>query len=174
MTDPDGAFEVETQHVTMQFGAFSARDDCAIHVKRGGFHALLGEHGIIPVLMITHKFREVTAFADEVSVLKRGKLVRSGQIKTASRNSPVQSLSEDNEGRAALARGPSGEIDPLVISNPCFETYFSKVGEINSRIMSARHKNATVLAMSEGRIAYDTPFPKADIATIGHHMGGHS
>jgi general nucleoside transport system ATP-binding protein len=37
------------------------------------------EAGEITVLMITHKFREVTAFADEVSVLRRGKLVGHGQ-----------------------------------------------------------------------------------------------
>jgi simple sugar transport system ATP-binding protein len=34
----------------------------------------------ISVLMITHKFREVTAFADEVSVLRRGKHVGSGHV----------------------------------------------------------------------------------------------
>jgi simple sugar transport system ATP-binding protein len=31
-----------------------------------------------------------------------------------------------------------------------------------------------VLVMSEGRIAYDMPIAQADIATIGHHMGGHA
>ncbi len=34
----------------------------------------------ISVLMITHKFREVTAFADEVSVLRRGRHVGSGRV----------------------------------------------------------------------------------------------
>jgi simple sugar transport system ATP-binding protein len=36
--------------------------------------------GAISVLMITHKFREVTAFADEVSVLRRGRHVGSGHV----------------------------------------------------------------------------------------------
>jgi general nucleoside transport system ATP-binding protein len=36
--------------------------------------------GQISVLMITHKFREVTAFADEVSVLRRGRHVGSGRV----------------------------------------------------------------------------------------------
>lgn len=36
--------------------------------------------GEITVLMITHKFREVTAYADEVSVLRRGRLVGSGRV----------------------------------------------------------------------------------------------
>ncbi|WP_116134544.1 ABC transporter ATP-binding protein [Tropicimonas sp. IMCC34043] len=36
--------------------------------------------GEVSVLMITHKFREVTAFADEVSVLRRGRLVGQGRV----------------------------------------------------------------------------------------------
>jgi simple sugar transport system ATP-binding protein len=40
----------------------------------------LCQAGEISVLMITHKFREVTAFADEVSVLRRGKHVGSGRV----------------------------------------------------------------------------------------------
>ncbi|PLL11577.1 ABC transporter ATP-binding protein [Tabrizicola sp. TH137] len=40
----------------------------------------LCEAGEISVLMITHKFREVTAFADEVSVLRRGRLVGQGHV----------------------------------------------------------------------------------------------
>ncbi len=36
--------------------------------------------GEITVLMITHKFREVTAYADEVSVLRRGQLAGSGPV----------------------------------------------------------------------------------------------
>ncbi len=36
--------------------------------------------GEISVLMITHKFREVTAFADEVSVLRRGRHVGTGHV----------------------------------------------------------------------------------------------
>ncbi|MBV6650574.1 MAG: ATP-binding cassette domain-containing protein, partial [Hoeflea sp.] len=36
--------------------------------------------GDITVLMITHKFREVNAFADRVTVLRRGKLAGSGSV----------------------------------------------------------------------------------------------
>ncbi len=43
--------------------------------------------GEITVLMITHKFREVRAFADEVTVLRRGRLAGSG---------PVPALSNDD------------------------------------------------------------------------------
>jgi general nucleoside transport system ATP-binding protein len=31
-----------------------------------------------------------------------------------------------------------------------------------------------ILVMSEGRIAHETPAAGADIAVIGHHMGGHA
>merc|ERR1739841_481865 len=49
-------------------------DEVLGHVRK------LCEAGNLSVLMITHKFREVTAFADEVSVLRRGKHVGSGRV----------------------------------------------------------------------------------------------
>src|SRR3954467_3188635 len=36
--------------------------------------------GELTILMITHKFREVMAFADEVTILRRGKLAGSGKV----------------------------------------------------------------------------------------------
>ena len=45
----------------------------------GHVRAMCGR-GEISVLMITHKFREVTAFADEVSVLRRGRHVGTGRV----------------------------------------------------------------------------------------------
>jgi ABC-type uncharacterized transport system ATPase subunit len=41
----------------------------------------LARVGKVTVLMITHKFREVMAFADQVSVLRRGKLAGEGAVK---------------------------------------------------------------------------------------------
>lgn len=41
----------------------------------------LTEKGDLSVLMITHKFREVHSFADEVTVLRRGKLAGRGLVK---------------------------------------------------------------------------------------------
>ncbi|WP_052523458.1 ABC transporter ATP-binding protein [Bradyrhizobium sp. STM 3809] len=38
------------------------------------------EGGELTILMITHKFREVMAFADEVTILRRGKLAGSGKV----------------------------------------------------------------------------------------------
>src|ERR1700684_4396098 len=37
--------------------------------------------GELTILMITHKFREVMAFADEVTILRRGKLAGQGHVK---------------------------------------------------------------------------------------------
>jgi simple sugar transport system ATP-binding protein len=40
----------------------------------------LTQTGDVTVLMITHKFREVLAFADEVTVLRRGRVAGAGQV----------------------------------------------------------------------------------------------
>ncbi|MDB4975096.1 MAG: putative transporter [Myxococcaceae bacterium] len=45
----------------------------------GLLHAMTRKRELT-VLIITHKFREVTAFADDVSVLRRGKLVATGPL----------------------------------------------------------------------------------------------
>jgi len=119
------------------------------------------------------------------------KLVEAFKVKTASLDSPIASLSGGNVQRAVLARELTGEVRLLVISNPCFGLDFSAVADIRARIMSARNAGTAVLlmsedldevmelsdrilVMSEGRITYETPGQGADIATIGHHMGGHA
>ncbi len=118
-------------------------------------------------------------------------LVRAFKVKTASLDAPIAALSGGNVQRAVLARELSGEVDLLIISNPCFGLDFSAVAEIRTRIIAARNGGAgvllmsedldeileladRVLVMSEGRIAYDRPIAEADVAAIGHHMGGHA
>lgn len=54
--------------------------------------------GEITVLMITHKFREVTAFADDVSILRRGKYVGGGA---------VSEMSIDDMSRAMMGEAPT-------------------------------------------------------------------
>lgn len=122
---------------------------------------------------------------------RAAELVAAFKVKTASIESPMQSLSGGNVQRAVLARELSGEVNLLVISNPCFGLDFSAVSEIRARIVAARNTGTAVLllsedldeimeladrvlVMSEGRIAYDAPIAQADVATIGHHMGGHA
>ncbi len=117
-------------------------------------------------------------------------LVAAFKVKTASLDSPIAALSGGNVQRAVLARELTGPVRLLIISNPCFGLDFSAVAEIRARIMAARNAGAAVLlmsedldevmelsdrilVMSEGRIAYETAAAQADIATIGHHMGGH-
>ena len=92
--------------------------------------------------------------------------------------------------RAVLARELSGDVDLLIVSNPCFGLDFAAVSAIRARIIAARNKGAAVLlisedldeilelsdrivVMSEGRIAYETPGATADVAEIGRYMAGH-
>ena len=54
--------------------------------------------GQITVLMITHKFREVGAFADDVSILRRGKYVGGG---------PVSDMGVEDMSRAMMGQAPT-------------------------------------------------------------------
>lgn len=118
-------------------------------------------------------------------------LVRQFKVKTTSVDAPINALSGGNVQRAVLARELSGEVDLLIISNPCFGLDFSAVSEIRTRIMQARNAGTAVLILSEdldeimeltdrvlvmsgGAITYDAATAEADVATIGHHMGGHA
>ena len=53
--------------------------------------------GRITVLIITHKFREVMAFADEVSVLRRGRLVGGGPVATSRPTTMARMMVGDQE-----------------------------------------------------------------------------
>lgn len=118
-------------------------------------------------------------------------LLEGFQVKTASADSPIQTLSGGNVQRAVLARELTGEVNLLLVSNPCFGLDFSAVAAIRSRIVAARNAGAAVLllsedldeilelsdrvlVMSEGRIVYETPAAEADIGVIGQHMAGHA
>ena len=120
----------------------------------------------------------------------RARLVEQFKVKTASLASPIQALSGGNVQRAVLARELTGEVDLLIVSNPCFGLDFSAVAEIRARIMKARNAGTAVLLMSEdldellelsdrilvmsdGRLVYETPIAAANVQTIGEHMAGH-
>ena len=117
-------------------------------------------------------------------------LVENFQVRTASIESPIATLSGGNVQRAVLARELTGDVDLLVVANPCFGLDFSAVAEIRSRIVAARNGGAAVLlisedldeileladrilVMSEGKIVYETPGERADVGEIGRHMAGH-
>ncbi len=118
------------------------------------------------------------------------RLVEQFKVKTASLASPIASLSGGNVQRAVLARELTGEVDLLIVSNPCFGLDFSAVAEIRARIMKARNLGAAVLllsedldellelsdrilVMSDGALVYETPIAAASVQTIGQHMAGH-
>lgn len=117
-------------------------------------------------------------------------LVADFKVKTSSLSSPIAALSGGNVQRAVLARELTGEVDLLVVANPCFGLDFSAVAEIRARIMRARNAGAAVLLISEdldellelsdrilvmsgGCIVYETNAQDADPSAIGAHMAGH-
>src|SRR5690606_29411681 len=55
------------------------------------------------------------------------RLVQQFRVKTASLASPISALSGGNVQRAVLARELSGDVDLLIVSNPCFGLDFSAV-----------------------------------------------
>ncbi|MBV1702957.1 MAG: ABC transporter ATP-binding protein [Hyphomicrobiales bacterium] len=117
-------------------------------------------------------------------------LIEAFKVKTASLASPITALSGGNVQRAVLARELTGEVDLLIVANPCFGLDFSAVAEIRARIMQARNAGTAVLLISEdldelfelsdrilvmssGEIVFETPIGTADVSIIGSHMAGH-
>jgi ABC-type uncharacterized transport system ATPase subunit len=66
----------------------------------------------LTVLIITHRFREVTAFCDAVTVLRRGKAVGGGKVKELSIDAMSKLMVERRRGDGSAARrialGPLG------------------------------------------------------------------
>jgi simple sugar transport system ATP-binding protein len=117
-------------------------------------------------------------------------LIARYNVKTTSPDSPIEALSGGNVQRAILARELSGDVDVLIVANPCFGLDFASVADIRSQIMEARNRGAAVLLVSEdldeileladrvavmsgGTISYISPIEDTDRNTIGQHMAGH-
>lgn len=117
-------------------------------------------------------------------------LITRYRVKTTSPDSPIEALSGGNVQRAILARELSGDVDVLIVANPCFGLDFASVAEIRTQIMEQRNKGAAVLLVSEdldevlelsdrvavmsgGTITYVAPIGETDRATIGTYMAGH-
>src|SRR5216683_5287744 len=66
----------------------------------------------ITVIMITHKFREVLAFADSVTVLRRGKRVGGGKVSELTTDAMARMMIGDTtiRDRAIRADRPPGEV----------------------------------------------------------------
>jgi ABC-type uncharacterized transport system ATPase subunit len=121
---------------------------------------------------------------------KAEELIERYRVKTTSVDSPIEALSGGNVQRAVLARELSGDVDVLIVANPCFGLDFASVAEIRSQIMEQRNRGAAVLLVSEdldeilelsdrvavmsgGTISYVSPIEDTDRNTIGQHMAGH-
>jgi simple sugar transport system ATP-binding protein len=117
-------------------------------------------------------------------------LIARYRVKTQSPDSPIQDLSGGNVQRAVLARELSGDVELLVVANPCFGLDFAAVAEIRGQIVAARNRGAAVLLVSEdldeifeladrimvmfhGEIVHETSAADADLSVIGRAMAGH-
>ena len=102
----------------------------------------------------------------------------------------IGNLSGGNVQRTVLARELAGDVDILVVANPCFGLDFGAVAEVRKRIMQARNDGAAVLLVSEdldeilelsdrfyvisnGNLVYETIPQGANLTEIGQHMAGH-
>ena len=65
--------------------------------------------GELTILMITHKFREVTGYADDVTVLRRGRMVGSGAVKDLSVKEMSHMMIGETRIREGAARKPMTE-----------------------------------------------------------------
>ena len=116
-------------------------------------------------------------------------LITTYRVKTPSTEELIENLSGGNVQRAVLARELSGDVDILIVANPCFGLDFASVAEIRAQIMDQRNRGAAVLLISEdldeilelsdrvavmleGAIAYTSPIGQTDRRTIGHAMAG--
>jgi ABC-type uncharacterized transport system ATPase subunit len=121
---------------------------------------------------------------------KARELIARYNVKTVSPDAPIRDLSGGNVQRAVLARELSGDVDVLIVANPCFGLDFVSVADIRAQIVEQRNRGAAVLlvsqdldevlelsdriaVMSEGQVAFLTDGPGADRSEIGRYMAGH-
>jgi simple sugar transport system ATP-binding protein len=121
---------------------------------------------------------------------KASALIRRYDIRTASPDVRLDTLSGGNVQRTVLARELSGAVRVLIAQNPCVGLDFAATSEIHAQIVTARNRGAAILLFSEdldelleladrivvmfeGHIVYETTRGDADIQTIGLHMAGH-
>jgi len=118
-------------------------------------------------------------------------LIAAFSIKTSSPAARIASLSGGNVQRSVLARELTGDVEVLIVSNPCFGLDFAAVSAVRDRLIEARNRGVAILlisedldeimemsdriiVMSEGQIAFETPIETANVAEIGHYMAGHA
>jgi simple sugar transport system ATP-binding protein len=128
---------------------------------------------------------------DRRRMAERGRhMIEMFGIRTPSPEAPIGALSGGNVQRAVLARELDGDVEVLIVANPCFGLDVKAVAEIRARIVAARNSGTAVLLISEdldeilelsdrivvmceGKIVFEAPGPGADAHEIGRHMAGH-
>jgi simple sugar transport system ATP-binding protein len=117
-------------------------------------------------------------------------LIARFRIKTQGPEARMETLSGGNVQRTVLARELSGEVDVLIVQNPCFGLDLNAVAEIRNQIVQARNAGGAILLISEdldeileladrivvrfeGRLVYETSREAADVQVIGRHMAGY-
>jgi simple sugar transport system ATP-binding protein len=130
------------------------------------------------------------AWLDRAAMTERARrMIAAYGVRAPSREAPIGVLSGGNVQRCVLARELDGEVQLLIVANPCFGLDVKAVAEVRARIMAARNGGAAVLLISEdldeilelsdrivvmhaGRIVHETAAVAADAQTIGAHMLG--
>jgi simple sugar transport system ATP-binding protein len=117
------------------------------------------------------------------------RMIASYGVRAPSREAPIGVLSGGNVQRCVLARELDGDVNLLIVANPCFGLDVKAVAEVRARIVAARNAGAAVLLISEdldeilelsdrivvmhdGKVVYETPGAGADAQSIGAHMLG--
>lgn len=102
----------------------------------------------------------------------------------------IETLSGGNIQRLVLAREISGDVDLLIVANPCFGLDFAATAEIRRQLMAARNRGVAILLVSEdldellelsdriavmfeGRLWYEAPIADIDLDQVGLKMAGH-
>ncbi|MBV9394634.1 MAG: ABC transporter ATP-binding protein [Methylobacteriaceae bacterium] len=129
---------------------------------------------------------------DRRRMAERGRtMIEMFGIRTPSPDAPIGALSGGNVQRSVLARELDGDVEVLIVANPCFGLDVKAVAEIRARIVAARNAGTAMLLISadldellelsdrivvmcEGKIVYETPGTGADAHEIGRHMAGHA
>lgn len=70
--------------------------------------------GKLSVLMISHKFREVTAFCDEVTVLRRGKFAGTGMVKDLTVAEMAEMMMGEKREPQKVEKTPHPEVVPIL------------------------------------------------------------
>ena len=118
-------------------------------------------------------------------------LIQTFSVRTPSPETPIVNLSGGNIQRTVLARElSSNKIKLLIAANPCFGLDFGAVDFIHRSIIEARNRGVAVLlvsedldelfklcdrliAISEGKLVYESAIAEADVNTIGQRMAGY-